>query len=174
MTKDHTNGGQPNSLAAFTIMLLSHEDHYLLLRRSQAKRFAPGRWTGVGGSVEPDEHNDLRASALRELQEETGITERSVDQFALRRVLLHARPGGPLTVLLYFTGSLNDRVTPDCSEGTLTWVKPDQLSELDVIETSGPVLPMLIDDQKRDAGQPLSLGIARYHDDGAFDRIIWA
>lgn len=53
---------------------------------------------------------------------------------------------------------------PACSEGTLSWVEPEQLAELDIIETTAPVLPLLIEDQQRDpAGlRPVHLGITAY------------
>ena len=166
----------PNALAAYTVVLLRHAGRYLLLQRAATKRFAPGRWTGIGGLVEDGEFGDLRAAALRELREETGIEAAAVDAFTLRRALLHARPGGPLTVLLYFTGSLRAGLLPDCPEGTLAWVAPDELAGLDVIETTRPVLPLLIADEARDpaGGEPVRLGIAHYRPDGAFERVIWS
>ena len=77
-----------------------------MLERAATKRMHPGLWTGMGGRVEADEMGDLTASALRELHEESGIGARDVTDFALRRVVFHARPGAPLTTLLYFTGTL--------------------------------------------------------------------
>nr|HPL28990.1 NUDIX domain-containing protein [Anaerolineae bacterium] len=115
---------QPNTLAAYTVVMLQHDGRYLLLRRAESKRFAPGRWTGIGGKVERDELGDLQAAALRELAEESGIAAHDVSHFVLRRALLLARPGGSLTLLLYYTGTLVALVLPPCPEGTLAWVTP--------------------------------------------------
>ena len=111
----------PNALVAYSVILLEHEASYLLLQRSPSKRIHPNLWTGIGGKVEDHEFADLRRSALRELLEETGISGDAVTSFCLRRVLLHARRDAPLTLLLYFTGSLNEQMLPACSEGTLAW-----------------------------------------------------
>lgn len=166
---------KPNALAAYTVVVLQHGAAYLLLQRAQSKRFAPGRWTGIGGMVEPEEYADLQASALRELAEESGIAAAAVENFALRRVVLHARPAGPLTVLLYFTGRLATAVTPACNEGTLHWVRAEQMTTLDIIETTQAVLPPLLADLARDpAGQEyVHLGLADYQADGTFVRVIW-
>jgi len=43
-------GSKLNAFAAFSLILLRHGERYLLLRRAETKRFAPGRWTGIGGS----------------------------------------------------------------------------------------------------------------------------
>ncbi len=157
------------------MIFLRCEDRYLLLQRSPAKSFAPGRWTGVGGHVEPQEYTDLYASALRELREETGITPAEVKNFSLRRVLLTNRPGRSFGVVLYFTGSLAYPVLPNCPEGTLYWKVAEEFSGLDIIENTRPVFDDLIEDMQRDpsGGQPPRTGLGRFAQDGQFLGVIW-
>ncbi|MHB8646574.1 MAG: NUDIX domain-containing protein [Thermomicrobiales bacterium] len=167
---------KPNAAVLFTVIVLRHGGHYLLLERAATKRVQPGRWTGIGGRVEADELSDLTAAALRELWEESGIGAGDVRDFTLRRVVFHARPGAPLTTLLYFTGMLERRVLPHCPEGTLAWVSPEEWAALPLIDNARPLLPLLFADQERDpAGhEPLHLGIARFAPDGAFVNVLWA
>lgn len=158
------------------MILLSCENHYLLLKRAESKRFAAAKWTGLGGRVEPDELDDVHAAAFRELYEEAGLNADQVADFSLRRVLLHNRPGAPLTLLLYFIGTLSQLVVPDCDEGTLQWVTEDEIAQLDVIENTAEVLPLLIDDLTAapdGVDRPL-VGAAHYRADGELERIVWA
>jgi 8-oxo-dGTP diphosphatase len=166
---------KPNLLEVYSVILLENAGYFLLLKRAASKSFAPGRWTGVGGRVEADEFNDLRASALRELSEETGLSKVEVAGFTLRRVLALARPDGHLVVLVYFTGELSACLTLDCPEGTLSWVAPSQLPELDVIETSRPVLQLLVLDQARDPQglEPVHMGVGMYDPTGKFSHVVW-
>jgi len=166
---------KPNAAALFTVIVLRHGEHFLLLERARTKRVHPGKWTGMGGKIEADEMDDLAASALRELREESGIVARDVRDFALRRAVLHARPGAPLTTLFYFTGTLEQRVLPHCPEGTLAWVSPEEWADLPLIDNARPLLPLLFADQERDpAGhEPPHLGIARFAPDGTFIDLLW-
>ncbi len=168
--------GKPNAAELFTVIVLRHGGRYLLLERAATKRVQPGRWTGIGGRVEADEMDDLTASALRELREESGIGARDVRDFMLRRVVFHARPGAPLTTLLYFTGTLEECVLPYCPEGTLAWLSPKEWAALPLIDNARPLLPLLFADQERDpaGSEPLHLGIARFAPDGMFVDILWA
>lgn len=165
-----------NSLEMFSLIVLTHGDRYLLLERAAWKRFAPLRWTGLGGRLEPHEFGDLCASALRELAEESGLSESDVTHFALRRLLLHDRPTTPLTLLAFFTGTLAEAVLPECPEGTLHWVHPDEFAGLDIIESAAVVLPLLIEDLSRDprGDERPRVGAAHYGPDGAIERVTWA
>jgi 8-oxo-dGTP diphosphatase len=163
-------------LAAFTMVLLCCDDRYLMLQRSPEKLFAPGRWTGIGGRVEPDELDDLKASALREIFEETGYTSEEICHLALRRTLLQQRPQHPVTVLFYFTAEVQAMRSRETREGTLHWLTKAELANIDIIENTRLVIPELIADiECADQGPagPKS-GAASYSPEGELRSIDWA
>lgn len=166
---------KPNAFALYTVIFLHFEGRYLLLQRDESKRLTPLRWTGVGGRVEVAEFDDLRASALRELKEETGIGEEALEHFSLRRILYHNRTGEPLTGLLYYTATLKAYQLPDCHEGTLHWLRPEAFSGLDIIETTAQTLLYLVEDVKRDpeGQEPVRIGISHYQADGTLHAVSW-
>jgi 8-oxo-dGTP diphosphatase len=166
---------RPDRLESYSVILLEHQGRFLLLKRAPSKQFAPNQWTGVGGRVEPAEFDGLVEAALRELREETGIEGAQVQGFTLRRVVMVARPGFALTVLLYFTGQAVQAPLPACPEGQLAWLDPCQVEALDIVETSRPVLPILIQDVQRDpsAQEPVRLGVAVFDGQGRFLEVLW-
>jgi 8-oxo-dGTP diphosphatase len=164
-----------DTLETYSVSVLRHKDQFLLLQRNPDKQFAPGRWTGLGGHVEADEYGRLRESALREVQEESGILPQDIQNFLLRRAVLGSRPFQPLRVILYFTGLLDRFVTPICPEGTLSWKFQTEFDSLDIIETTRPVLDLLIEDMGTDPNglQRPKTGIAVFNSEGVFEREIW-
>ena len=161
------NNTEVNAFRLYNVIILHHQESLLLLQRASTKAFAPNRWTGIGGRVEAHEYNDLRAAALRELNEETGVLPHELSHWCLRRVLYHARDTGILTGLLYYTAQLNTQRLPECNEGTLHWKSAQDIASLDVIETTAAVLPLLAQDIQTDTSgtTPPRTGVATYTTD---------
>jgi 8-oxo-dGTP diphosphatase len=104
-----------------TSIFLIRNDRILLLYRIGSSAI-PDSWVGIGGHVAPDEIDDPTRAALRELQEEVGITAEQISDLALRYVSLRDS-GKELRYTYYFTATLPPE-TPapaECTEGELRW-----------------------------------------------------
>lgn len=102
----------------------------LLLQRAANKAFAPGLYTGVGGKVEPGE--TPLASALRELEEETGITGLPLAEFARVQI----RPD----LWLHYFYAVWDGAAPSTEDGTLVWSDTGAIFERKIIPTTQRLL----------------------------------
>ncbi len=130
-------------LNVYVTVFLFRKNRVLLLERAPHKGFAPGRWTGIGGRVEPDEMADLEMAALREVGEEAGIGAADIENLEMRVVL--TRPEGEdVTTVVFFTGQTDrEKLTP-CNEGRLHWVALDRVSDLDLVENAGYALNLAL------------------------------
>ncbi|GAA2804629.1 NUDIX domain-containing protein [Kribbella solani] len=92
----------------------------LLFRRGS--RVIADSWVGIGGHVEPHEHTDPTAAALRELHEEIGVTPDQLTNLSMRYVALRDT-GTELRTTYYFTADLhpNAPIPAECAEGELRW-----------------------------------------------------
>lgn len=100
---------------------------YLLMKRADNKKIAPGMWGGVGGHVEPKEINSPKAACLREIYEETGLEERYIENLDLRYIVLR-RNKAEITMLYYFIGFVRTRYFEDkTQEGKLSWINESEL-----------------------------------------------
>ena len=79
-------------LRNMTSIYISCGTKILLLYRI-GSRVVPPSWCGIGGHFEPDELNDPRTCVLRELEEETGLTEKDLKNISLRYVTLKLKDG---------------------------------------------------------------------------------
>ena len=90
-------------LRNMTAVYLFREGKLLMLYRVGSRVVAPS-WCGVGGHFEQAELNDPRACALRELREETGLTEESLEELRLRYITLRMKNGEIRQNYYFFAG----------------------------------------------------------------------
>lgn len=126
-----------------TLCFVTHGNDILLLKRAQHKRVYPGRYNGLGGHIERDE--DPLTSAIREVQEETGLDVTNVEFCGI----IHVDAGAETGILVFvFKAEALDRQFADTSEGTLEWVPRDRIGSLPVVEDLPAVLARIFDDHR--------------------------
>jgi len=109
-------------LRNMTAVYISRGEEMLLLYRVGSRVVAPS-YCGVGGHFEKDELNDARACVLRELEEETGLTERDLIGLAMRYCCMRLKNGEIRQNYYFFAELAPEAKLPEhCCEGRLEWV----------------------------------------------------
>ncbi len=116
-------------LRNMTSVYLTGKQGILCLYRI-GSRVVSDKYVGsAGGHFEPGELNDARACALRELQEELGLSEADVDELKLRYITLRSMQG-EIRQNYYFFGNLKTDRELQSTEGTLRWVTDGEFARL--------------------------------------------
>lgn len=108
-------------------LYLRQGDWLLFLYRIGSKVIPDSYTASAGGHFEKEELNDAKACALRELYEETGLTEQDIDNLSLRYVTIRLK-NGELRQNYYFFADLIDNMKELTSnEGNLKWFQIEEL-----------------------------------------------
>ena len=118
-------------LRNMTSIYLVKDDKILLLYR-QGSRVVNNVWTGsAGGHFEEFELNDAKACVLRELNEETGLTENSISELKLKYITLR-NTKDEIRQNYYFFAKLNADISISSKEGILKWFSLGEICNLDM------------------------------------------
>jgi len=102
---------------------------YLMMKRAENRRLAPGMWGPVGGHVEPYELNDPKATCLREIYEEAGIEEKDFEKLDLKYIIFR-KEKDEIRLHYIFIGIAKIRNYEDkTNEGELHWLMEGELLE---------------------------------------------
>ena len=116
-------------LRNMTSVYLTGEKGILCLYRI-GSRVANNKYIGsAGGHFEEVELNDARACALREMQEELGLTEDDVENLKLRYITLRLK-NGEIRQNYYFFGRLKTQRPLESTEGNLHWFSYEEAENL--------------------------------------------
>jgi len=132
--KEREDNPMNGKLRNMTSIYLHRGDKFLLLYR-MGSRVIGNSYTGTaGGHMEESELNNPRACVLRELQEETGLTEQDVNNLQNRYITLRLK-NGEVRQNYYFFGELADHVdaeTLTSNEGELQWFDASEIENLNM------------------------------------------
>jgi 8-oxo-dGTP diphosphatase len=127
----------------------------LLLRRSQRVKTMKGKWAGVSGYIEAYEKPLVRA--LKEIEEETGLTQKNVQILREGRLLEVADDTWPDTILWvvhpFYVRTNSNAVTLDWEHDQYKWVNPNEIGNLETVprlkEALDRVYPSISDNFER-------------------------
>ena len=109
-------------------LYLRQDDQLLLLYRIGSKVIPDSYTASAGGHFEKEELNDAKACVLRELYEETGLTEPDIDNLYLRYVTLRLK-NDEIRQNYYFFADLKKKKEITSNEGNLKWFHIEELLE---------------------------------------------
>lgn len=127
-------------LRPMTAVYLIRGEKILLLYRI-GSRVVGNSYTGsAGGHVEPEEYRDPRACVLRELKEETGLTEDALKGLALRYITMRNKNGEVRQNYYYFAELKEGFDVQNSTEGRLEWHDMTALDSLPMPVTARHVV----------------------------------
>lgn len=118
-------------LRCMTAIYLTYNGEYYLLYR-QGGSIVTDCYTGTaGGHFEPNELNDARACVLRELFEETGLTENDICGLQMRYITQRLK-NGEIRQNYYFFAELKEPAALKSTEGEIRSFRPEEIMRLEM------------------------------------------
>ena len=113
-----------------TLCYIEKDGCYLMLHRTKKENDVNhDKWIGVGGKFEPDEMPE--ECLLREVEEETGLKLLS---YTYRGILTFIADGWESEYIHLYTSAEFEGELAECREGTLEWIKKDEIETLPIWE----------------------------------------
>ena len=123
---------QPKKIKVVTVFL-EHNGKILLLRRSQKASTMKGLWAGISGYIEND---DASAQALREIEEETGLSNKKLKLVHIGQPLEVIEPHKSDIIWVvhpYLFHSNTNLIRIDWEHDELRWISPSEIQSYETV-----------------------------------------
>jgi len=107
-------------------VFLQNNGKYLLMKRADNRKIAPGVWSGIGGHMEPNEINDPVETCYREIEEESGIKRNNITALNLLYIIT-CRKKDKINHIYVFFGETSQTDVINTDEGELFWISKNEL-----------------------------------------------
>jgi 8-oxo-dGTP diphosphatase len=110
---------------------LSHNEQFLMIKKSGSRLYNGEFWSGLGGHLEPSEINTPKEACVREIFEESGISRSDIHHLKLKYILIRIKEDEVRQQFVYFGEVPGKKPTLIPSEeGELEWMAPTELLHL--------------------------------------------
>lgn len=130
---------------SMTSLYITKGDQILFLYRMGSSTTYDSYIATAGGHFEPEELNDPKGCVLRELNEETGLTENDIQDMKLSYIALRNFKDKIRQIYYYFAEIKDPTVEIKSNEGTLEWVPLQNALSLDMPLTAKEVIQHYIE-----------------------------
>ena len=138
--EDQLNAGKSYTVIPRVLVFLTRGDEVLLLRGAPDKKLWAGKYNGLGGHIEPGE--TPHQAAIREVEEEAGLTLAALTLRAVVHVTLNFAPG---VLFFVFTGAAPPGELRASTEGAPVWVARSDVAKLPLVEDLPELLPRVLE-----------------------------
>ncbi len=122
-----------------TLCYIEKDGCYLMLHRTKKEvDINKEKWIGIGGKFEEDESPE--ECLLREAMEETGL---KLTSYRLRGIITFLSDRWYTEYMFLYTADGFEGELKECDEGTLKWVKKDDVDKLNLWEGDRIFLDLL-------------------------------
>lgn len=127
-----------------TLCYIKKDGQYLMMLRNKKKGDEnAGKWIGVGGHVEEGETPD--ECIVREVKEETGL---ALEDFIFHGVIEYINTESRERMYLYTGTKFSGEADMNCNEGTLAWIRQEDIMALKMWEGDKYFLEKLLAGEK--------------------------
>lgn len=122
-----------------TLTFITRQNHVLLIKGGSDKKLWANLYNGIGGHVERGEN--IRLSAIREVNEETGLVVQNLQYCGMISVDVSEETG---VCIFVFKGESFEGEPLMSQEGILEWVHYDEMYKLPLVEDLYILLPRVL------------------------------
>jgi len=127
-----------------TLCYIEKDNKYLMLHRNKKEKdLNKGKWIGVGGKFEKNETPE--ECVIREVFEETGLT---LKKYTYKGLVTFVNTKYETEYIFVYTATDFSGEIINCPEGTLKWVKKNEIFELNLWDGDKYFLEKLLNNQK--------------------------
>jgi len=127
------------TLKQMSVAFLIHDNKLLMMEKPNDQSFMSGMVVPIGGHLEQNEINNPSEACLREIEEETGLTNDDLTSLELKYIILLIKETEIRLQYVYFSNVKHISVR-ESEEGKLKWVDINLAGQLKVTATTKYIL----------------------------------